>query len=234
MRRIGRLTIAAAVPLLVLATAAQAQLAGIPVYYTPRGGTGVGIAANLGFPNTAAGGGTAYGLAVNFGVGPMTFTGMAGAYKGTGFSSAQASVGGNVAYRLFGGGFLPVAVAVQAGYGMVKSGIPNVATITTSTIPVGVGVGLDLPLVPFKPWIAPRIEFATQSGLVGGNASAASFRVSAGLDFNLLLGLGVHAAVDYGSRPAKLDPNPNPSQRKSANTMTIGVGAHFNFHVPMM
>ena len=219
MRRIGRVMIAAALPLVAGATAAQAQLAGIPVYFNPRGGTGVGVAANLGFPDNNSGGGTAYGVAGSFGAGPVTLTGMVGAWKGTGFGSAQTSFGADIAYKVFGGGLLPIAVGVQAGYGSIKN---PVSSATISTIPVGVGISFDPPLFPLKPWIAPRMEFVS-----GGGVSASSFRVSAGVNFNLLLGFGVHAAVDWGKVPSKIDP-------ATPTTLVWGVGAHFNFHVPMM
>jgi hypothetical protein len=222
MRRIGRVMIAAALPLVAGATAAQAQLSGIPVYFNPRGGTGVGVAANLGFPDNNAGGGTAYGVAGTFGAGPVALTGMVGAWKPTSFTSAQTSFGADIAYRLFGGGLLPIAVGVQAGYGSIKLG-----GVTNSTIPIGVGLSFDPPLFPLKPWIAPRIEIQRFSGGAGGSVNAAAFRVSAGVNFNLLLGLGVHAAVDWGKVPSKLNP-------ATPSTLIWGVGAHFNFHVPMM
>ncbi len=215
MRRIGRVMIAAALPLVAGATAARAQLAGIPVYFNPRGGTGVGVAANLGFPNDDAGGGTAYGVAGSFGAGPITLTGMVGAWKPSGFSSAQTSFGADVAYRIFGGGLLPVAVAVQAGYGAIQ-----LAGVTTSTFPIGVGLSFDPPLFPLKPWIAPRVDLVT-----GGGSSTTNFRISAGVNFNLLLGLGVHAAVDWGQTKVA---------GSTLSPLIIGVGAHFNLHVPMM
>ena len=217
MRRIGRVMIAAALPLVAGATAARAQLAGIPVYFNPRGGTGIGVAANLGFPNSDAGGGTAYGVAGSFGAGPVTLTGMVGAWKGTGFTSAQTSFGADIAYKLFGGGLLPVAVSVQAGYGSIKN--PHSST-TVSTIPVGVGISFDPPLFPIKPWVAPRLDFNS-----GGGSSKTNFRVSAGVNFNLLLGLGVHAAVDWGQTKVGTT---------TLSPLIIGVGAHFSIHVPMM
>jgi hypothetical protein len=217
MTRIARIAAAAAIPLAALATAAQAQLAGIPVYFDPRGGTGVGVAANLGFPDNNGGSGTAYGVAGSIGTGPVTVSAMVGAWKATSynFPSAQTTYGANISYRLFGGGILPVAVAVQAGYGAYKNALPAPAPQNTiSTIPVGVGISFNPPLFPLKPWIAPRMDFIS-----GGGSSTSQFRVSGGVNFNLLLGLGVHAAVDY-----------KPS---SPTSMIIGVGAHFNFHVPM-
>jgi hypothetical protein len=231
MRRIAKLSIAVALPLAALTTAARAQLAGIPVYYNPQGGTGVGVAAHVGFPNTDAGGGTAFGVAGSFGTGPVTLSAMVGAWKATssaaGFSwpSAQTSFGGAVAYRLFGGGFLPIAVAAQAGYGVIK--YPTVTTplgttpsFTQTTIPVGVGISFDPPMFPLKPWIAPRMDFKS-----GGGSSKSNFAVSAGVNFNLLLGLGIHAAADWSQ---------NKVGGKTYNPLILSLGAHFNFHVAMM
>jgi hypothetical protein len=228
MRRFGGIMVAAALGLAAGATAAQAQLAAIPVYFHPRGGTGIGVAADIGFPNSKYGGGTAYGVAGSLGAGPITLSAMVGAWKADklGVASAQTSYGGDIAYRLFGGGLLPVSVAAQAGYGRVKLPIPLAGTRTTSTIPVGVGLSLDPPLFPLKPWIAPRMEF-THVSAGGTSTDASAFRVSAGVDFNVLLGFGVHAAVDWGKVPSKLDPS-------TPTTFIWSVGAHFNFHVPVM
>ena len=98
--------------------------------------------------------------------------------------------------------------------------------VTSSTIPVGIGLSVNPPMFPLKPWIAPRIEFMHLSG-GGASVNASAFRVSAGVNFNLLLGLGVHAGVDWGKLPSKIDPG-------TPNTFIWGVGAHFNFHVPVM
>ncbi len=220
MRRTGRLTFAVALPLVALATAAQAQLAGIPVYFNPKGGTGLGVAADIGFPNDNAGGGTAYGVTGMLGAGPLTVKAMVGQYKGTDFASSQTSYGGAVAYRLYGGGLLPVAIAAQAGVGQVKSDIALLGSPTVTTIPVGVGVSIDPPLFPLKPWIAPRVDFTSVSG---GGGSSSTFHVSGGVNFNLLLGLGLHAAVDWGK-----------IKGTNQSALVFGVGAHFNFHVPMM
>ncbi len=229
MRRISKVMIAAALPLVASATAARAQLAGIPVYFNPRGLTGIGVAANLGFPNsdymgTGAGGGTAYGVAGSIGGGPFTLTAMVGAWKPDSATSTATTYGADVGYRIFGGGLLPVAVGLQAGYGSVK--IPN-SSATWSTIPVGIGLSIDPPLFPLKPWIAPRVEFQRLSGGGLPTTTATAFRVSAGVNFNFLLGLGLHAGVDWGKVSNKFD-STTPS------SLTWGVGAHFNFRVPMM
>jgi hypothetical protein len=225
MTRIARIAAAAAIPLAALATAAQAQLAGIPVYFNPRGGTGFGLAANVGFPNTDAGGGTAYGVSASLGAGPITVSGMVGAWKASdfGWAGAQTSFGGALSYKLFGGGLLPVAVAAQVGYGYVKA--PAVSVLpgySITSIPIGIGISLDPPLFPLKPWIAPRYQITNYGS--GGPSNTSNFAVSGGVNFNLLLGLGVHAAVDW------------QQQTVGGTTYTPliwSLGAHFNFHVPM-
>lgn len=224
MRRIGRVMVAAALPLVAGATAARAQLAGIPVYFNPAGGTGIGVAANLGMPDNNYGGGTAYGVEGSVGLHALSLRAMIGSWKPKGFAAAVTTYGGDVGYRVFGGGLLPVAVGVQAGYGAVKD---LVLGQTQSTIPIGVGVSFNPPLFPIKPWIAPRIEVTRVSGGGATTTTATAFRVSAGVNFNLLLGLGIHAAVDWGKVSSKLNP-------ATPSTLVIGVGAHFNFHIPTM
>jgi hypothetical protein len=229
MRRIGRVMLAAALPLVAGATPVRAQLLGIPVYFNPRGGTGIGVAANLGVPDTHynynSGGGTAYGVAGSLGFGRATVTAMVGSWKPKGFAVAVTSYGGDVGIRVFGGGLLPLAVGVQAGYGSVQGNVTLGETQTT--IPVGIGVSFDPPLFPLKPWIAPRIELTRVSGGGVTSTTATAFRISAGVNLDLLLGLGVHAGVDWGKVPSKFDPS-------TPSTLVWGVGAHFNFRVPTM
>jgi hypothetical protein len=224
MRRIGKTMIAAALLLAAGTTAARAQLTGIPVYFDPRGGTGIGVAANVGFPDNNAGGGTAYGVEGSLGLKALTLRAMVGSWKGTGFGASVTTYGGDVGYRVFGGGLLPVAVGVQAGYGAVKD---IVLGQTQSTIPIGVGVSLKVPMFPLEPWIAPRFEMTRVSGGGTSTVSASAFRISAGVNFNLLLGLGVHAGVDWGKLPSKI-------VATTPTTLIWGVGAHFNFRLPTM
>ena len=213
MRRMGRVIIAAALPLVAGAAAAQAQLRGIPVYFNPRVGTGVSVAANLGFPDYNAGGGTAYGAAGSFGTGPLALTGLAGVFRNVNSLGTQTWFGGTVAYRVFGGGLLPMAVALQAGYGATTSGTSSDAS--SVLIPVGVGIAFNPPLFPLKPWIAPRMEFTRAEGSTG------QFRLSGGVNFDLRHGFGVHAAEDWGFGGGAW-----------TRGAIWGVGAHFNLHVP--
>jgi hypothetical protein len=56
--------------------------------------------------------------------------------------------------------------------------------------------------------------------MLGNNNVTNEFRATIGADFNLLLGLGFHAAYDIGTA--------------SGSGKTWGVGAHFNFRLPVL
>jgi hypothetical protein len=224
MHRFGKVAIAAALPLAVGAKALTAQVAGIPVYYNPRGGMGVSAAANVGWQTAGTGGleGKAYALTGGLGAGPAYVTVSVGRFNPdpAGLDN-EMTYGGTVSFKVFGGGVLPVSISAQAGVGYMKSG-----TDSYTSVPLGVGVGLNVPLFPIKPWVAPRVRLARTSG--GGQSDSETFfGVSAGADFNLLLGLGFHAAVDY-------EPKKTVSGGEIPSTTVVGVGAHFNFRVPMM
>ncbi len=164
--------------------------------------------------------------------GPVTITGMVGCLEADQHTGLHGYLllgdGADVVRRLpgvqvFGGGLLPVAVAAQVGYGMTEDpGRVGHPGYSVTSIPVGVGISLDPPLFPLKPWIAPRYQITNYGS--GGPSNTSNFAVSGGVNFNLLLGLGVHAAVDW-------------QQQKIGGTtytpLIWSVGAHFNFHVPM-
>ena len=228
MPRFGKTMLASGLALLVGAPAALAQVAGIPVYYNPRGGTGVSVAGNLGFLSSDGGDGKGFAVTGGIGAGPAYITASVGQFNPAavgGFNpDAEMTYGGTVSFKVFGGGMLPLSISPQIGVGMVKFG-----NQTLTSIPIGVGVGLNLPLFPLKPWIAPRVAFQRVTNVPTGVGTATETQsesrigVSAGADFNLLLGLGFHAAVDY-----------EPKKDLLPSTTVFGIGAHFNFRVPMM
>lgn len=189
---------AAAAVLLLGAQVARAQILGLPFYPTPTG-TGVMAAAEYAHPGESQ---TVLAVRGGVGFGPFGATAAVGQYKVSGGGS-ETMYGGTVAMKLFGGGLLPVSIAAQAGVGQVKLG-----GTTVTSMPVGAVVRANLPLFPLKP-------FAVGYYMLGSHVKK-EFRVSLGADFNVLLGLGIHAAYDMGT----------------ANVW--GVGAHFNFRLPVM
>jgi hypothetical protein len=195
---------AAAVLLAVAGQAARAQVSGLPFYPTPTG-LGVMVAADYAHPGSSK---SIYAARGGIGFGPFGVTAVVGGYKFGGGLSTQTLYGGSAAMKLFGGGLLPVSIAAQAGVGQVKK-TTLAGDTTITTMPVGAAIRANLPLFPLKPFAVGYY--------VLGKSSVREARVTIGADFNVLLGLGVHAAYDAGK-----------------NFNTWGVGAHLNFRLPTM
>jgi len=195
---------AAAAVMLLGAQAARAQVSGLPFYPTPTG-TGVMASAEYADPDRA---GKLVALRAGAGLGPLGATALVGQFRASGGN--QNVFGASVAMKLFGGGLLPVSIAAQAGLGQVKFDSAG-STRTRTAMPVGAVVRANVPLLPLKP-------FAVGYYMLGTNVKN-EFRATIGADFNLLLGLGFHAAYDIGTA--------------SGSGKTWGVGAHFNFRLPI-
>lgn len=200
MRRIGS---AAAVALVLLGAAvhpATAQiLAGVPLGVAPSG-TGINLGLDWG---DTEGGSSAYGLTGGIGFGRFGVAASVGSLDPDSFSTAT-SYGAMAGMRLIGGGLNPLAVGAQAGGYSAEVG-----QLRETVYSAGASVRFSPPLFPLKPW-----------GVVYYNMPEdrnSEVRMSVGLDFNLLLGLGVHAAYDWGD-----------------SGYTWGIGAHFKFGVPGM
>jgi len=207
---------------LVLGAApAAAQVPGIPVYNSgvPRG---IGLYADVGFPNDDAGGGTGLALTGRGGFGPLGATAIISSYNPDGPAGGDLSVGATGNYRIFGGPLVPLSVSLQAGVGYAKpdAGLLPGGDVTQWRFPIGVGFALTIPnpALAIRPWLAPRIDILRQSA-GGGSTTDTEFALSGGLELNTLGGLGVHAAYDLilggGFKPG-----------------VLGLGAHYNFRVP--
>lgn len=219
MRRLGTITVVSLLSL-GLAGQAAAQVAGIPYYVNPRGGTGITAAANWGSLSSDAGDGTGLALTGGIGAGPLFLTGTAGRFSPDGGEDIT-TFGATAGMKVFGNPLVPVALGLQVGAGYFSEG-SGATEFKQLNIPVALGIGLNMPLFPLKPWIAPRVQFV-RSTLAGTTANETRMGFSVGADFNLLLGLGFHAAFDH-----VLEKDTSPA------VSTFGLGAHFNFRVPMM
>jgi len=198
---------AAAAVLLLSARVVSAQVAGIPFYPTATG-LGVMVAAEYGSPDP---GKATVGLRAGTGFGPFGISAMVAQVKSL---STETAIGGTVAMKVFGGGLVPVSIGVQGGFATWKDHVMVGFTPTTRTVtymPVGVVARASIPLFPLKPFAVGYYALGTNLG-----TREKEFRANVGADFNLLLGLGFHAAYDYGS-----------------SFKTWGVGAHFNFRLPI-
>lgn len=170
------------------ATPLAAQVPGLPVFNSgvPRG---IYVAGDVGFPE---GGGNTLAATGAIGLGMLGFTGTVGGFSASGSSSSDAVYGGTANLRLIGGPLIPFFVNLQAGVGY-----GDLDGFKTTHVPVGVGVGLTIPLPIFglKPWIAPRWDYTSVSGLASTDNSR--FGYSAGLDISFIFGLGLRTAYDW-------------------------------------
>ncbi len=212
------------------ASPARAQNPGLPVYNigVPRG---IGVYGDLGFPNDAAGKGTAYGVTARAGFGPIGATATLSALNPDGPAGSDMAVGGTLDYKLLGGPLVPLSVTLQAGLGYAKpgesdavpfgSGTPIQSEVTLYHIPVGIGFALVIPnpVLSIHPWLAPRLD-VTHLTVGGESGTETNFGLSGGLELNLLNGFGVQAAYDRVFAKDVADP------------ATFGIGAHYTFRVP--
>lgn len=176
---------------------AHAQLLGIPDGLAPMN-TGCVLTADLGQPDS----GDAWALGGGLGYGRVGF-GFAFGQRDFGHSVDGSTYGGRVGLRLFGGsGVLPFTIGAQVGASTVDTGSERISL----ALPAVVG-RIAVPLIPIKPWgvLAYR---------VGDNIDD-EWRFTFGVDVNILPGLGVHGAYEWGD----------------IETLW-GVGAHFRFSIP--
>ncbi len=206
MRRIGVLAVVGAAAVAAVGSDATAQVLGIP-YYPTATGTGVSVAADYGNPEGA---GQSVALTAGLGISRLGFSATVGTFDPGGTIDREILYGGTAAMKLFGGGLNPVTIGVQAGVGRTEvlspvAGNPT-RTVANTDFPVGATVRVSPPLFPLKPFGVAYYRFGD---------SVEEFRVTVGANFNLILGLGVHGAYDWGD-----------------SGYTWGVGAHINLRLP--
>lgn len=212
----------AALALAAGALPAAAQNPGLPVYNigVPRG---IGLYGDLGFPNAAAGKGTAYGVTGRAGFGPVGVTATLSSLNPDGPAGSDVSVGGTLNYKLLGGPLVPLSVTLQGGVSYAKPGdglLPG-DEVTAYRFPIGIGFALVIPnpVLAIHPWLAPRVDIArTSTG--GGSTTDTNFGLSGGLELNLLNGFGIQAAYDRVFAKNAADPG------------VFGIGAHYTFRLP--
>jgi hypothetical protein len=203
------------------ASAASAQVRGIPVYNSGIP-SGIGLYGDVGFPDENAGKGRALALSGRAGFGAFGATAILSTFNPDGDGENDVSVGGTLNYKLFGGPLIPLSVTLQSGVGYSKptEGILPTDEVNELRFPVGLGFALTIPnpALAIKPWIAPRVDIVRQSAGSVSNTET-NFGLGAGLELNMLSGLGFHAAYDRVFMDGG-DPS------------VFGVGAQYTFRVP--
>jgi len=217
MKRIIGLT--GALAMLLAAAPAAAQMMGNPVYVPVGMGTGVSLAGDFGKGiNDASFKTTYFGARASVALPFFYVTAGVGSVKPdedlVGPAESEMTYGGNIGFKLLNLPMMPVKVAAQAGAGYLKSG-----DYKQLDIPVAVALGLSFPMMPVKPWIAPRlhVRYADEAGV-----SDTEVRFGGSVGINATFGLlGIHAALDYVKFP---DSDTSP--------LIFGAGASVGLSLP--
>jgi hypothetical protein len=187
---------------------AFAQIAGMPVWNSPKGGTGLTVAADFGAPDSVGGKGSTYAGRVVLGLSALTLSATVGSRNPSGTGANVTEYGGTAALRLIGGSLIPISVNLQGGGARsTQSGIRT----TRGTVALGFAIDVPTPMVSVEPWVAPGLRVNHASGQTN-----TKFGVAGGLTMTFGI-LGLHAAVDYESLPG------------GGHTRTLGIGAHLAF-----
>jgi hypothetical protein len=187
-----------------------AQLPGMPVWNSPRSGTGVFIAGDVGIPDSSLGKGTTIAGRAALGLSALTLSATVGVRNPSGAGSSVTEYGGTAAYRLIGGSLIPISINLQGGFASWSDSV----TSTRGTAAIGLAIDLPIPGISFEPWVAPglRVNHRGASGPLSSETNT-EFGVAGGLTFGLGL-IGLHGAVDYEKLPG------------GGHTTTLGVGLH--------
>ncbi len=219
-----------------MAGPAAAQMNSIPVMFNPKGGTGLLVALDVGRGvNDESGKNTALAFRSALMVGPVTIGGGIGIVNpdkgGLVGREAETQYMGNFALRVFGGGLLPVSISLQGGVGVLDISDLNTKIVT---VPIGLGIGFSVPTpgFSFDPWIAGRYAFV-RNEVAFLTANQNSFGISAGLNFNFLMGLGFHVAGDWQKNPLKVvTSGPGTLTVAETRPFVLGFGLNYTFTIP--
>jgi len=195
---------------------AAAQVTGLPVINSGIA-SGISIGGMLGFPNADYGKGTAIGARGTIGLGPLGFGAQISSYNPKGAIGSYTAYGASVNLKIFGGPLIPLSVTLQ---GAAEYGKPT-SDVKLLHAPVGLGIALKIPnpALAIKPWVAPRVDFS-RAQVLGKSDTKTNFGLSAGIDFNLLFGLGLSLSYDRVFAGKNGDPS------------VFGVGAGWTLKVP--
>ena len=175
-------------------TPASAQFAGMPVWNSPKGGTGVTISGDYGKPNSNWGNGNAFGARGTLGLGNLSATIGFASWTPKG-AAAFKSVGGDAAFRVIGGSLLPINVNLLVGG--ARSTASNLPSQTTIVAGGGVSITLPTPGISLEPYVslAERWHHFSSAPLTSAfTNSDFGWTIGANLGFGAIL--GAHLAYD--------------------------------------
>ena len=201
------------------ATPVVAQWAGMPVWNSPKGGTGITISGDVGIPNEDGRKGTAFGARGTLGLANLSITAGLSTWDPEPFNENTASFGAVAAFRVIGGSLLPIALNLQLG-----AGTQGEITAGTSTLPktthviagAGLGVNVPTPGVSIDPYLSITNRWHKPSGF--STESNIGWTLGANLGFGML---GLHVAYDSESRGG------------GVTNGILGIGAHVALKAPI-
>jgi len=199
---------------------AAAQWQGMPIWNNPKGGTGVTISGDGGFPNSDVGKGTAFGARAELGLTNLSFTAGVSSWKPEGASSSTTTWAGVGQLRVIGGSLMPVALNIQGGAGTASEYATGGVTVPkTRNLFLGAGVSVNVPTpgITIEPYLSVSNRWHTPSG--GSTESNIGWVLGANVGFGMF---GVHVAYDS----EKLD--------NGITAGVFGIGAHFALNAPGM
>jgi len=214
MKRV--LLVIAVVAFVTIPRPAAAQFLGMPLWNSPKGGTGITFNGDLGMPNENSGKGTAFGGRVTLGFANIALTGGLASWKPDTASESFSSVGGNVAFRIVGGSLLPIALNLQLGGARVAAA-NSVPGQTRLTAAAGASVGLPTPGISIEPYLALGNRWTLTEG--GGTDSNFGWTLGANLGFGGMFGF--HIAYDVEAADGGVSNN------------VIGMGVHISLKAPI-
>lgn len=196
-------------------TPAAAQWMGMPVWSSPKGGTGVTLNADLAMPNSNWGKGTAFGARGSLGIGTLTLTAGLSSWKPDGAPDSYTSMGGNASFRIIGGSLLPVSIALQAG--AARTGAADSApALLRVALGGAISASVPTPGVSIEPYLGVSNRWYKYSGV----DMDSNFGWTLGANIGLGM-LGLHAAYDSEGRGGGLTGG------------IFAIGAHFALKAPI-
>ncbi len=201
----------------LVASPALAQMIGNPVYFSPKQGVGLTIAADYGRGvNDNSGKANYFGGRATLGLPTFAITVGGGSAKPSGGTSLT-SFGGDVGVTVLKGPAVPVTVSLQGG-----AAYSSVSGVKSWHVPAGAAVAFNVksPAASVEPWVAARVDYSRASG---GGFTLSSTRpgASAGVNVGLPSGLGFHVGLDYVNV-------------SGGSPILAGVGAHYAIKIPSL
>lgn len=198
------------------AAPAAAQWFGMPVWNSPKGGTGITFNGDVGIPNNNGGKGTAFGVRGSLGLANLSLTAGVVSWKPSLATDNVTSVGGNAAFRVIGGSLIPVALNIQVG--AARAGAANTdSALTRLTAGAGIAVSVPTPGISIEPYLSITNRWYKESG-ISGTSSNLGWTLGANASFGMF---GVHLAYDSENFGPGL------------TVGTLGLGAHIALKAPI-